>query len=81
MFSLKIEHRKDLLIAILVAYVVIDLLLAYAIKARHPGVLASISNAMEDENIAVVLVIGIGAGVLAYYLARRSRELFSTKKE
>lgn len=78
---LKNVHWKDLLIAVLVAYAVIDLLLAYATKVRHPGVFASLQNAMSDENIAVVLVLGLGAGLLAFYLARRSKEMFSTKKE
>jgi H+/Cl- antiporter ClcA len=69
-----LKYQKDLLIAVLVAYVVIDLLLAYMIKARHPGVLATLQMAMKDENIAIVLAIGVAAGVLAYYLARRMKE-------
>jgi H+/Cl- antiporter ClcA len=74
-------YAKDLIIAVLVAYVVVDLLLAYAIKARHPGVFQTLSASLQDENVAVVLAIGLGAGVLAYYLARRSRDMFTTKKE
>lgn len=74
-------HAKDLIIAVLVAYLVVDLLLAYAIKARHPGVLQTLSASLQDENVAVVLAIGLGAGVLAYYLARRSRDLFTIKKD
>ncbi|HMP28990.1 MAG TPA: hypothetical protein PKD85_05290 [Saprospiraceae bacterium] len=68
-------HAKDLIIALLVAYVVIDLLLAYAIKSRHPGVFETLSRSLEDENVMVVLAIGVAAGVLAYYLARRSNEI------
>jgi hypothetical protein len=74
-------HAKDLIIAVLVGYVVIDLLLAYAIKARHPGVLETITRSLQDENVMVVLAIGVAAGVLAYYLARRSTEFFTTEKE
>jgi H+/Cl- antiporter ClcA len=70
-------NGKDLIIAILFAYLVIDLLLAYAVKSRHPGVFETLANSLQDENIMVVLVIGVGAGVLAYYLARRSREMFT----
>ncbi len=73
-------HMKDIVIGLLVAYVVIDLLLAYATKSRHPGLFASLQTAMKDENTAVVMVIGACAGLLAYVLARRSREMFSTKK-
>jgi len=67
-------HFKDIIIGILVAYVVIDLLLAYAIRVRHPGVFVTISTAISDENTGVVLVIGIAAGIMAYYAARKSRE-------
>ena len=75
MFHLKAPHHgKDILLALLVVYVVVDLLLAYMAKGRHPGMFATLQNSLHDENIAVVLVIGLGAGVLAYYLARRSRE-------
>jgi len=68
------RHIEDVILALLVAYVVIDILLAYMSKSRHPGMLATLQNSLHDENIAVVLVIGLGAGVLAYYLARRARE-------
>jgi hypothetical protein len=74
-------HAKDLIIAFLVAYVVIDLLLAYAIKSRHPGVMETISRSLQDENVMVVLAIGVAAGVLAYYLARRSNDMFTTQKD
>lgn len=74
------RHLKDLLIGLLTAYVVIDLLLMYATKSRHPGLFAAVQSAMHDENVAIVLVIGAAVGVLAYVLARRSREMFSTKK-
>ena len=73
-------HLKDIILGVLVTYVVIDLLLAYAIRVRHPGVFATISEAITDENIGVVLVIGVAAGILAYYVARKSREQFSVKR-
>ena len=75
------SHMKDILIGLLVAYVVIDLLLAYATRSSHSGLMAALSAAAQDENIAVVVVLGLGAGFLAYYLARNSSELFSTKKD
>lgn len=75
-------HMKDILIGLLVAYVVADLLLAYATKARHPGLFAAMQAAMHDENVAVVMVIAACVGVLAYVIARRSsRSGFTTKKE
>jgi hypothetical protein len=77
------HHIKDILIGLLVAYVVADLLLAYATKSRHPGLFAALQTAMNDENVAVVLVIAACVGILAYVAARRSskRSGFSTKKE
>lgn len=75
-------HMRDILIGLLVAYVVADLLLAYATKARHPGLFASLQAAMHDENIAIVLVIAACVGILAYVAARRSsRSGFATKKD
>jgi ABC-type antimicrobial peptide transport system permease subunit len=71
---------KDIIIGVLVAYVVIDLLLAYATRARHPGLFATLQSAMSDENVGVVVLIGLGVGFLAYYLSSRARELFVTKK-
>lgn len=75
-----LHHWKDILIGLLVAYIVIDLLLAYATKSRHPGLFRGLENAVKDESYGIVLVIGVGAGFLAYYLARKSRDLFSIKK-
>ena len=74
------RHMKDLIIAVLVAYVVIDLLLAYATR-QHAGMLSALERVGSDENVMVVVALGLGAGFLAYWLARRSRELFSTKKD
>ena len=67
------HHIEDIVLALLVVYVVVDLLLSYMSKSRHPGMFETLKNSMHDENIAAVLVIGLGAGVLAYYLARRAR--------
>ena len=74
-------HMKDILLGLLAAYVAVDLLLAYASKSRHPGLLAVLQQSMNDENVAVVLVIGVCVGLLVYVLARRSRQLFTTKKD
>lgn len=68
------RHILDIVLGLLVAYVVIDLLLAYMSKSRHPGMLETLKNSMHDENIAAILVIGLGAGVLAYYLARKAHK-------
>jgi hypothetical protein len=72
-------NKKDLLISLLVAYVTMDLLLAYAMKMRHPGVFETLKNSIKDENAAVVIALGVGAGVVTYFLAKRSREMFSIK--
>lgn len=72
-------HIKDVLLGILAAYVAVDLLLAYSVGARHPGVLATIMSTLKDENIGIVLAIGLGVGILTYHFARKSRERFSIK--
>jgi hypothetical protein len=74
------RHLKDVIIGVLVAYVVIDLLLSYATD-HHRGMLSVLSRIGSDENCMVVVVLGVGAGILGYTLARRSRELFSIKEE
>jgi hypothetical protein len=74
-------HWKDVLIGLLAAYVTLDLLLAYATKVRHPGVLATLQMAMSDENVGVVVAISLVVGFLAYYLSCRTKDYFSTKKE
>ena len=73
-------HIKDLLIALLTFYVVVDVMLMFAVKARHPGLISTLQRSMEDENVMVVVAIGLGAAVLVYWLCRRSREMFSVKK-
>lgn len=72
---------KDLLIGVLVAYVVIDLLLAYATRVNHPTIFDTLQRSLRDENVAVVVLIGIGVGFLAYYLSSKSRERFAMKKK
>ena len=73
-------HIKDLIIAVLVFYVVVDILLTFAAKARHPGLFSTLSRSLEDEGVMVVVAIGLGVAVLAYFLARRSREMFTPVK-
>lgn len=75
------RHIRDILLGLLSAYVAIDLLLAYGSKSRHPGLFATLQQSMSDENVAVVLVIGVCVGILVYVLARRSRDLYTTKKD
>jgi H+/Cl- antiporter ClcA len=72
---------KDIIIGVLVAYVVIDLLLMYATKSRHPGLFGALSDSMKDDGVMMVVAIGIGLGFLAYYLARKSRDMFTTKRD
>jgi len=73
-------HFKDILIGVLVAYVVIDILLSYAVSVNHPGVFSTIKSSLSNENVGVVVVIGAAFGLLSYYLSRKSREQFSTTK-
>jgi hypothetical protein len=72
------HHVKDILIGLLVAYVALDILLSMA--GRHQGMFGALARASSDENVAIILVIGLGLGFLAYYLAKHSREMYSTKK-
>lgn len=74
-----ISHPKDIIIGLLVAYIVADILLIYASDRGHLGLFGALQRA-GSENVLVVLVIAAGFGILAWYLARKSRELFSVKK-
>ena len=73
-------HVKDLILAVLVAYVVLDLLLMFTAKRNHPGLFVTLQHSLYDEHVLIVFAIAIGAGFIAYWLARRSREMFTTKK-
>jgi len=69
------HNWKDIIIGLLTAYVVIDLLLIYNSAHHHSGALGALGEAFNDQNIAVIVVMGMAAGLLAYYAARRYHEI------
>ena len=71
------QHFKDIIIGVLVAYIVIDILLIYAMKGGHPGVLSTVIRSYQDENVGAVIVIGMAMGLASYYVSRKSREHFA----
>lgn len=68
---------KDVIIGLLVAYVAIDLLLAYAVGGKHQGLFNSISTSSKEENGCLVIVIGLAIGFFAWYLSSKVRECFT----
>ena len=70
------RHLKDILIGILVTYVVIDLLISMLANRNHPSLLEKMLSGLDEENIMMACVIGILVGVLAWYLAKNSKELY-----
>lgn len=67
---------KDILIGVLVAYVVIDVMMAYAMKRSSPSCLEKAMAAMSDQSGLVAVIIGVLVGVVVWYLASRSKECF-----
>lgn len=67
---------KDVLIGVLVAYVVIDVMLAYAMKRSSPSCLEKAMEALNDQSGIVIMIVGALAGVVVWYLASRSKECF-----
>lgn len=73
------RHVKDILLGLLVAYVALDVLLSMA--GRHQGMFGALTASFGTEGGIVILVIGLALGFIAYYMARNSTELYTTKKE
>lgn len=68
-------NGKDIVVSILVTYIVLDLLLSYATKCRK-DIFSVLKDTLTNENVAVVVVISVACGVIAYYLSSRTREYF-----
>ena len=69
-------NLKDILIGILVAYVVMDVLISMLAKRSYPSLIEKMLGGLDQENVMMACVIGVLAGVLAWYLAKNSKELF-----
>ena len=73
-------NLKDIVIGVLVAYVVIDVLISMLAKRAHPSLIEKMLSGLDQENVMMACVIGVLAGVLAWYLAKNSKELFTVVK-
>ena len=69
-------NLKDILIGVLVAYVVIDVSISMLAKRSYPSLIEKMMSGLDQENVMMACVIGVLVGVLAWYLAKNSKELF-----
>ena len=62
---------KDVLLAILVAYVVLDLSMAFVLKRKRPLMFKHIMNVARKERktLFISFLLAIAAGAGTYYLA------------
>lgn len=68
---------KDAIIALLVFYVVADLLLIWKSNGGHLGLIGGLQSAMRSEDAYVVLIIAGIAAAIAYTLSMKIREHFT----
>ncbi len=71
---------KDVVIGILVAYVVIDLLMAFVMQKSEPACLQKMLKAYTDQSGLVVILIGLVVGVAVWWLASTAKECFTRAK-
>lgn len=64
---------KDILLAILVGYVVIDLACAMVLKRKRPLLFKHMSNVFKKEkrSLVVCVFLGVMAGVGMYFLSTK----------
>ncbi len=62
---------KDILLAVLVAYVVLDLALSFVLKRKRPLMFQHMMNVVKKEKGSVCIAVGLAvlAGAGTYYLA------------
>ena len=63
---------KNIVIGVLIAYLVVDLMMAYVTKSSHPGLFGSLVASYNDTNVLMVLIIGAIVGFIAWYLSSTS---------
>ena len=72
---------KDIILGILVAYVAIDLMLAYAVKRSSPSCLEKMMDYMGTQSGLIAIAVGVLVGLVAWYLSSKSTERFTRQKE
>lgn len=69
---------KNILLGLLVAYVVMDLLVSMLARRKHPSLLEKVMENLDEENVMMACVIGVLAGILTWYLASNSKEMYTS---
>jgi hypothetical protein len=67
---------KDVLLGLLVAYVVIDMMIAYTMKGNSCNCLEKMVEAIGDQSGIVAVIFGVLVGVVVWCIASRSKECF-----
>lgn len=68
------QHLKDILIGLLVAYVVADLLISFLAKRKHPSLVEKLVSSLDEENMIMAAIIAVLSGVLAWYLSKQRKD-------
>jgi len=72
MRSLKV---LNVIVSVLVAYVVMDLLLAVMLKKKHTSLIENLVNSLGTQNGMLVGILGLASGFLVWYLLEKKRLL------
>lgn len=67
---------KDVLLGVLMAYVVIDMMIAYTMKQSSPSCLEKMVESISNQSGIVAVIVGVIVGVVVWYLASKSKECF-----
>ena len=65
---------KDVLIGILVAYVIVDMMMAYTLRRSAPSCLEKMVDVASTKEGLVAIVVGIIIGFIAWYFSRRKTD-------
>jgi hypothetical protein len=65
----------NIIVAVLVAYVVMDLLLAVMLSKKHASLIEQLIQNLGTESGMLVGVLGVAAGLLTWYLLEKKHVL------
>ena len=67
---------KDVVIGLLVAYIVVDIMMAYALKKRYPSLMEKTLSSLNNQGTVVAIIIGLLLGLMAWYFSKRTISSF-----